>query len=317
MHISDFKECQRLISSKDTILSSEDMDLKQKILDCDKLIKSSETSAWIAKMKNQLNQDLAIRGTKIESYISKGDIKCKDCVQDNVLNDGQILIVKQELKAKSDILGESIIEYTNKYMDESKLLYEQKNTEQILQSSLGTLSSQISYANSAYNQANSELRSAEQRYTYNSCWGGRSPELNHSCIQSYRNQAYEKLNALNNLQSRHNSVQQELSNVQHRINEISRRMESLNNESSSKTSQKATYENQGSDLSEYLNKLQELKEFESLSLYISGYIAKEDEDFFSSFNDMTPGDFVDDAKVEDSVIEDNIQNSQIHTLYEN
>lgn len=101
--------------------------------------------------------------------------------------------------------------------------------------------SQVSSATSGLSSAETELHSAQQRGSYNSCWGGYSPELSNACVQGYRNKIQEKQSTKESYERNLSSARKELNEEKDKSQIYANGITATNNMKNAEIAKKAQY----------------------------------------------------------------------------
>ena len=194
MEIMQIKDCQEVLDSVLEITTEEERK-------CVQLLRNPKTIKWLDERKSNLDKEIKEIEGKI---LDKGGIlskkKAKESEKEKIskilesktnnLNNIKVAEsdkkLQESLKSKISEVEKKIKEYEldiyEKGQSKNKVDEEIKNKE----SNVRYWESEVSSATSRLSSAEIELSTSQNRYSSNSCWGGRSPELSYSCVERYR-----------------------------------------------------------------------------------------------------------------------------------
>jgi len=101
--------------------------------------------------------------------------------------------------------------------------------------------SEVSSATSRLSSAEIELSTSQNRYSSNSCWGGRSPELSYSCVERYRKKVEDNKTTKESKERDLNNAKKALNEEREKSKKLSEDIVSLNTKKNQELINKAQY----------------------------------------------------------------------------
>ena len=200
MEIKQIYDCQEVLDSVSKIETEEERK-------CDQLLRNPKTIKWLGERKSNLDKEIKEIEGKI---LDKGGIlskkKAKESEKEKIskilesktnnLNNIKVAESDKNLQVK---LEAGINEAEKKIKEHDLTIYEYgkskyKIDEEIKnkETNVRYWESEVSSATSALSSAETELSTSQNRYSSNSCWEGRSPELSYSCVNRYKKKVEDK-----------------------------------------------------------------------------------------------------------------------------
>ena len=201
MEITQIKDCQKILKIAQELETEEERK-------CNKLFRDKSTIEWLSERKSNLDKEIKEIEGKI---LDKGGILSKQKLQEsekgkinnelesktNNLNNIKVAesdkILQVKLIGQINEAENKIKEYESDIYDKGQSKYKVDEEIKNKETNVRNLEAHVSSARSELSSAETEFNSAQQRGSYNSCWGGYSPELSNACVQVYREKVQEKV----------------------------------------------------------------------------------------------------------------------------
>ena len=249
MEIKQIYDCQEVLDSVSKIKTEEE-------LKCDQLLRNPNTIEWLGERKNNLDKE--IKGIEDKILEKNGILNKKKAKENekektskileskkNNLNNIKIaesdIKLQESLKSKISEVENKIKEYESDIYDKGQSKYKVDEEIKNKETNVRYWESQVSSATSGLSSAETELHSAQQRGSYNSCWGGYSPELSNACVQGYRNKIQEKQSTKESYERNLSSARKELNEEKDKSQIYANGITATNNMKNAEIAKKAQY----------------------------------------------------------------------------
>ena len=249
MEIKQIYDCQEVLDSVSKIKTEEE-------LKCDQLLRNPNTIEWLGERKNNLDKE--IKGIEDKILEKNGILNKKKAKENekektskileskkNNLNNIKIaesdIKLQESLKSKTSEVDKKIKEYESDIYDKGQSKYKVDEEIKNKETNVRYWESQVSSATSGLSSAETELHSAQQRGSYNSCWGGYSPELSNACVQGYRNKIQEKQSTKESYERNLSSARKELNEEKDKSQIYANGITATNNMKNAEIAKKAQY----------------------------------------------------------------------------
>lgn len=249
MEITQIKDCQNILKIGQALETEEERK-------CDELFRDKNTIEWLKGRKSNLDKVIEEIEGKI---LDKGGILSKQKLKEsekekinnelesktNNLNNIKVaesdIKIQESLKSKISEVENKIKEYESDIYDKGQSKYKVDEEIKNKETNVRYWESQVSSATSGLSSAETELHSAQQRGSYNSCWGGYSPELSNACVQGYRNKIQEKQSTKESYERNLSSARKELNEEKDKSQIYANGITATNNMKNAEIAKKAQY----------------------------------------------------------------------------
>jgi chromosome segregation ATPase len=249
MEITQIKDCQNILKIGQALETEEERK-------CDELFGDKNTIEWLKGRKSNLDKVIEEIEGKI---LDKGGILSKQKLKEsekekinnelesktNNLNNIKVaesdIKLQESLKSKISEVENKIKEYESDIYDKGQSKYKVDEEIKNKETNVRYWESQVSSATSGLSSAETELHSAQQRGSYNSCWGGYSPELSNACVQGYRNKIQEKQSTKESYERNLSSARKELNEEKDKSQIYANGITATNNMKNAEIAKKAQY----------------------------------------------------------------------------
>ena len=254
-------ECLALLQDKDLLIG----EARKIAKDCDKILLDKKT----LQILEEENIALEAEKNSLDKYITEAITENLTIRRQREEKSGkaeQLDIELAELNKKKDLLKdykqEESKKLTEKISDvEAKIktingdLYYKQESKQKLDTKIKNEEDNVTYWQTEYNNANhavwqaqTALDSAKTRGTYNTCWGGYSPELSNSCVNRFKSTLTNKKNIRNSDSNNLNAAKESLSSSKNKVQLLAKEIDSLKNRKAEETDLHATLLNERQEL---------------------------------------------------------------------
>ena len=269
MEIKQIYDCQEVLDSVSKIKTEEE-------LKCDQLLRNPNTIEWLGERKNNLDKE--IKGIEDKILEKNGILNKKKAKENekektskileskkNNLNNIKIaesdIKLQESLKSKTSEVDKKIKEYESDIYDKGQSKYKVDEEIKNKETNERNWEAHVSSARSELSSAETEFNSAQQRGSYNSCWGGYSPELSNACVQRYRNKIQEKQSTKESYERTLNNVRKELNEEREKSKKLSEDIVSLSSKKNEEIAKKAQYEKERKEVEVKIQGVLEQKKF--------------------------------------------------------
>jgi len=236
MEMKEIYDCQEILNFVTKARTEEE-------LKCDKLFKSPTTIEWLSERKNNLDKEIKEIKNKIsgkDGALSKKKAKENEKEEiskileskKNNLNNIKVvetdIELQESLKSKISKTEDKIKEYESDIYDKGQSKYKIDEVIKTKEINERNLEANVSSAKRELSSAETELSTSYNRWSSNSCWGGRSPELSSSCIQRYRKKVEERKNTKESYEEAVKTARGELKGETDKSKKLSETITSLN-----------------------------------------------------------------------------------------
>lgn len=261
MEIKQIKDCQKILKIGQTLETEEERK-------CGQLLRNPNTIKWLGERKSNLDKAIKeIEGKILEKGIVLDKKKLKESEKEKIskelesktnnLNNikiaGSDIKLQESLKSKISEVDKKIKEYESDIYDKSQSKYKVDEEIKNKETNVRNWEAHVNSARSELSSAETEFNSAQQRGSYNSCWGGYSPELSNACVQRYRNKIQEKQSTKESYERNLNNARGELKGEEDKSKKLSEAIESLSSKKNEEIAKKVQY---GKEIQEVEVKIQ-------------------------------------------------------------